>query len=113
MQSSSLESSLIISTTPISSAQSLAHFLIQNRYAACVNIVPKITSIYLWKDEVCEDQEALLLIKTSQQRVGECIEALKDQHPYDVPEMISFPIDTQNSLTAYLQWIQTTTSPSS
>ena len=109
MESSTLESTLIISTCPNNQAKDLAYFLVHNRLAACVNLAPKVTSIYLWDGEVCEEQESILIIKTAQTRAQACIETLKDKHPYEVPEIISFPIDSQNSLRAYLNWIQSST----
>ena len=99
------EYSLILSTCPPDYASKLAHYLIQNRYAACVNITASITSIYHWDNQVCEDKESLLFIKTTQSKVAHCIQALKEEHPYDVPEILSFAIDAQKSLPAYLKWI--------
>ena len=99
------EYSLILSTCPQDQASKLAHHLVQNRYAACVNITSSITSVYHWNNQVCEDQESLLFIKTTQSQVSHCIQALKKVHPYDVPEILSFSIDAQRSLPAYLKWI--------
>lgn len=109
MKSSPLESTLIMSTCPKNKAKELAYFLVQNRFAACVNLASTVTSIYLWKDEICEEQESVLLIKTAQSKAQACIHALQQKHPYDVPEIISFPIDTQMSLQSYLDWIQSST----
>ena len=109
MEHSVLESTLIISTCPNNQAKDLAYFLVENRLAACVNLAPKVTSIYLWKGEICEEQESLLLIKTAQSKVQACLQALRDKHPYEVPEIISFPIDSQASLREYLSWIQAST----
>ena len=109
MECPPIESTLILSTCPCDQAKELAHFLVKHRFAACVNLIPKITSIYSWKGELCEDQEALLFIKTAQTKVHSCIQALQEKHPYEVPEIISFPIDSQQSLEEYLQWIQSST----
>ena len=74
-------------------------------------MLSNVQSIYLWKNEVCHDQEHLLMIKTSSETVDACIQRLKKIHPYDVPEMISIPIDEQHSSIDYLQWIASVCTP--
>ncbi|KAI9594850.1 hypothetical protein BDF19DRAFT_443911 [Syncephalis fuscata] len=86
-------------------AKELAHGLLQIRYAACVSIIPGITSIYWWKNAIEEDTELILIIKTT----TDCLAALTDyvnlHHPYDVPEVIALPIQGGNP--SYLQWLAT------
>ncbi|MDO8528178.1 MAG: divalent-cation tolerance protein CutA [Deltaproteobacteria bacterium] len=81
----------------------IARALIETHLAACVNIVPKVTSVYEWKGEVCEEEELLLVIKTQKGRLNEIKETLEALHPYDVPELIVLPIT--DGLPDYLGWI--------
>ncbi len=77
--------------------------LVEKRLVACVNIVPKITSVYLWKDEICEDTELLLIMKTTLELYPKLQDTVKELHPYEVPEVIAFSID--KGLPEYLNWI--------
>ncbi len=82
----------------------LANQLVQERLAACVNILPGIRSIYRWKDQVESAQEALLLIKTTQPRFDALRDRIVALHPYDTPEIIAFPVIA--GLDKYLTWLQ-------
>ena len=100
---------IVFSTTPVAQAQLIANQLVQDQLAACVQIIPQIQSVYEWKGEVCNDQESLLLIKTSEHRITECVERLKSLHPYEVPEIVSLNADESTSLPEYLQWVRDVT----
>ena len=84
-------------------AKKIAKALVETHIAACVNIIPKITSIYEWKEETCEEEELLLVIKTQQNRLEELKVTLEELHPYEVPELIVLPIT--DGLPDYLSWL--------
>jgi len=91
------------------SAREAARELIEKRYAACVNILPRATSIYSWEDAIQEDQEYLMIVKTTKGRYPRLESALVARHPYELPEIIAFPIT--EGLPGYLSWIAAQTHP--
>ncbi|MCP4606416.1 MAG: divalent-cation tolerance protein CutA [Proteobacteria bacterium] len=97
---------LVISTAPVDKAGELAHKLVGERLAACVNIVPKVRSIYTWKGVVEDDEEALMFIKTTPDRVQALSTRLKELHPYDVPEIVSLNLNDNEGNPDYLAWIK-------
>ena len=96
---------VVLCTVGRASATGLARALVERRLAACVNVVNGLTSIYRWKGEICEDEEVLLVIKTAAERVLELTEAILDLHEYEVPEVISLPIETGEGNRTYLEWM--------
>ncbi|KAM0724515.1 Protein CutA-like protein [Formica fusca] len=84
-------------------AKKIARGLVENKLAACVNIIPQLTSIYEWEGKIQEDSELLLMIKTRTEKVDALTKYVKDNHPYTVCEVISLPI--QNGNGDYLKWI--------
>lgn len=84
-------------------AQSLVASLLEQRLAACVNIIPGVQSHYEWKGELCCDGEVLLYIKTRRERFAAVEAAIRRLHPYELPEIIAVPITM--GLAPYLSWI--------
>jgi len=98
---------MVFATAPDDqSAKKIARGLVANKLAACVTIVPRITSIYAWEGEVIEDPEVLLMMKTRTSRLDELTQFVVDNHPYRVAEVISTSILHGNQL--YLDWISET-----
>ena len=94
---------LVLTTISIDfDAKTLARELVEQRLAACVNIVPAITSIYRWQGDVSEDGEQLLIIKTVDDNVHELRETLFAKHPYDVPEFVVLRASTSDAYGAWL-----------
>jgi periplasmic divalent cation tolerance protein len=89
------------------SALRIAQALVDRQLAACVNLVPGLTSVYRWQGDTETAQEVLLLIKTRQAVYPELEAALLALHPYELPEIIAVPIEA--GLPAYLSWIETGT----
>ena len=85
------------------SAERLADLLLEQRLAACVNILAPCRSVYRWKGVVQHDEEHPMLIKTSAERYGALERALRQGHPYELPEIIAVPIE--QGLPAYLDWV--------
>jgi len=91
------------------SAEALAVALVEARLAACVNILAPCRSVYRWQDAVETADEVPLLIKTSAARYAEVEAAIRAQHPYELPEVIAFPV-TQG-LPDYLAWVDAESRP--
>jgi periplasmic divalent cation tolerance protein len=85
------------------SAEKIAQSLVNEKLAACVNILPGMTSIYSWKDQIECEQEHLLIIKTHRHQYAAIESSIRHLHPYELPEIIAVPID--RGLPEYLQWI--------
>ncbi|RJQ86888.1 MAG: divalent-cation tolerance protein CutA [Desulfobacteraceae bacterium] len=94
---------IYVTTKDKAEARSIGRYLVQSRLAACVNIFEQMNSMYIWQDQFQDDQEAVLIAKTTQQRLPELIEAIKSRHSYDVPCIVSLPIQDGNP--SFLQWI--------
>lgn len=91
------------------SARELAQTLLSEKLAACVNLIPQVTSLYYWQGKMEESQEVQLVIKTRRTMFGVLQERLLALHPYEVPEILALPILCGNP--AYLQWVQEQTTP--
>lgn len=97
---------LVTAPTPERAAE-IARAVVGERLAACGNVVAGLRSVYRWEGEVQEDEEVLLLLKTTRARFEALRERVLALHPYDVPEVIALPILAGSA--AYLDWIDAET----
>ena len=97
------EYSLIITTCENrETAKAIAKLLVERRLVACVQMIP-IDSIYLWKEKICEESETMLLIKSRKILFEEVVIAIRENHTYEIPEVVQIPIT--GGLSEYLKWI--------
>lgn len=98
------EALLVISNLPDrEAAEALAKEIVGRRLAACVNILAPCRSVYRWQGEIEQADEVPLLIKTTRARYAELEAAMRELHPYQVPELIALPLAA--GLAAYLDWV--------
>ena len=84
-------------------AEKIASTLIENRLAACVQIIPRIESLFWWQGKIEKAKESLVIIKTRKGLFDEVVSSIKSVHPYEVPEIISMPILQGNE--RYIEWL--------
>ena len=94
---------IFITTATTDEAQQISRVLLEQRKAACVNIVPGISSHFWWQDKLDSDQESLLIVKTNSSLLPEIISLVKGMHSYQVPEIIALPIVGGSQ--DYLRWM--------
>ena len=95
---------LILTTVPSPDVgERLAQALVDERLAACVNLLPPMVSIYRWQGQVQRDVEQQLVIKTSRARLADAQARLTALHPYDLPECLVLTVDGGDP--AYLAWV--------
>ncbi|MEJ2411915.1 MAG: divalent-cation tolerance protein CutA [Anaerolineales bacterium] len=95
---------VLVTVPDLETGEEIANRLLERKLAACVNISPGLISLYHWQGEIQRDSELLLLIKTRLSLVsGELIPAIRELHPYQLPEIIALPIIGGER--GYLDWI--------
>ena len=81
----------------------IAKSLLERKLCACVNLVPKVRSLYRWEREIQDDAEVLLIMKTTQDKLGALSDHLAEIHSYDVPEVLAIAVDKGSA--SYLEWL--------
>lgn len=96
---------VILSNAPDSLlAKRIAHYLVEESLAACVNLGTPSLSMYMWDGKLEGAEETPLTIKTTRGRVPAVFERLKTLHPYEVPEILVLPV--QGGLKTYMEWVR-------
>jgi periplasmic divalent cation tolerance protein len=95
---------VLITTKDSAEAEHIAKQLVEEKLAACVNVLPKISSTYRWKGKVVHASEALLLVKTSGEKLDGLIARVKELHSYEIPEILALPIERGSR--EYLKWLE-------
>jgi len=94
---------LFITTPTPEEAQRISRALLEQRKVACVNIVPRVSSLFWWQGKIDSARESLLIVKTTASQLNELVTLVKEIHSYDVPEIVAMPIVGGNQ--EYLEWI--------
>lgn len=100
---------IVTTTEREEDARRIADLLVKERLAACVQIVGPVTSVYRWQDKIESAQEWQCLIKTRQALVDDVADAIREVHPYEVPEIVAVPIVAGSR--EYLTWLEEQTQP--
>lgn len=99
---------VVLITAPPGEGSRIARVLVEQRLAACVNIISGIRSIYRWEGSICDEPEELLVAKTVEEKVDALISRVREIHSYTVPEVIALPVVRGND--SYLKWLESETS---
>ncbi|HEX79324.1 MAG TPA: divalent-cation tolerance protein CutA [Dehalococcoidia bacterium] len=94
---------LFITTGADEEAQLISRVLLEQKKAACINIVPEVSSLFWWKGKIDSTHESLLVVKTKASLIGEIVQLVKEVHSRDVPEIIALPI--VGGSRDYLDWV--------
>ena len=99
---------LILTTVPAAArAETIARSLVDERLAACVNVLSTMTSFYRWQGTIEQEEERQIVIKTTRDRVPAVQTRLRDLHAYEVPEFLVLPVS--DGSTGYLDWVRNET----
>ena len=98
---------VFVTAPTIEEGRKIGQVLVNQKLAACANILPGIVSIFSWEGETCEENEVLLIIKTRADLFDELSSVVRKEHSYDLPEVIAVPIAAGED--GYLRWIDQVT----
>lgn len=102
---------VLLCNVPEGRGQDIADRLIEERLAACVNVIPIVLSTYEWKGAVERERESTMVIKTAADRVAAVTARIRELHPYELPEVISLPLMPDEGNPSYLEWVRTQVAP--
>lgn len=95
---------IYITTSSVNEAKKIGRALVEEKLAACSNIISPIRSIYRWQGKICDDKEALMILKTKKKLFKQIVATVEELHSYDVPEIIALPIIEGSD--KYLSWLK-------
>ena len=98
---------ILVTTPTIDEARKIGNALVEEKLIACANIIPQVESIFYWQDKVCNEKEALMVIKTKKKLIEKIIKRVKALHSYTVPEVIALPIIKGSK--DYIKWVKEVT----
>jgi periplasmic divalent cation tolerance protein len=101
---------IVYTTAPdLWEAESLAESIVREKLAACVQVMPEITSVYFWEGDIQKEGEHLLLIKTLEEKYDELVRFIQDNHSYEVPEIVA--VKSESVAAPYLEWLRSYLGP--
>jgi len=100
---------VFVTVGKVEEAEKIANALVEEKLAACCNMVPAIRSIYRWQGQICRDSETLLIFKTRRALFERLRARVKELHSYTVPEIVALPIVEGHR--PYMEWLQAETQP--
>lgn len=98
---------VFVTTSTIDEARKIGKTLVEERLIACVNILPQVESIFYWQEKICNEKEALMIIKTKKPLIDDIIKRVKSIHSYSIPEIIALPIISGSE--DYIKWVKDAT----
>jgi len=98
---------VLITTPTLKAARAIGKKLVEEKLAACANIVPRVESIFFWQGRIHQQGESLMIVKTRRAAFGRLVKRVKSLHSYSVPEIIAWSIDRGSK--EYLRWIREST----
>jgi periplasmic divalent cation tolerance protein len=98
---------IVLCTAPVEAAERLASTLVEERLAACVNVLPGVASIYRWHGKVEREDESLLVAKTGDAALDRLMARIAELHPYATPEIVA--VDASRVSDSYLAWVDAET----
>jgi len=100
---------IYVTTKDADEARRLARTLLNERQIACANILPQMESIYEWQGKVCEDKEAVLILKTTAAHVASAMARIEELHSYEVPCALSYAVEAGSA--GYIDWLHAQSNP--
>lgn len=95
---------VLVTAKNLREARKIAGRLVEEKLAACVNVIPRVESVFFWKGKICKENEALMIIKTRRAIFTRLERRVKKLHSYTVPEVIALPIEKGSK--EYLSWVR-------
>jgi len=95
---------VVLMTAPTGKGREIARILVERKLCACINVVSGVYSVYWWQGRVEDGEEELLICKTLREKLNELQQAIREVHPYEIPEIIA--IEIVKGLREYLEWVR-------